>query len=173
VPFVVKENFASPHKFTPQKRPTGHSHVWHREEPHSGVDRPREGGLEHQKSWLVLDTIHPDMVWPWSPTSRDHDPVRWRFVLGRFNKERWRQYFQALFDQYELAQNNRNTVKIEVSPEEDAAFAILDIDSLWRDKDTKQEIQWKGRVCKFYTLMSSGDWKFIFQTGPLDYGERL
>jgi uncharacterized membrane protein YdbT with pleckstrin-like domain len=64
---------------------------------------------------------------------------------------------------------SRNTVKIEVSPEEDAAFAILDIDSLWRDKDTRQEIQWKGRVCKFYTKMTSGDWKFILQTGPLDY----
>ena len=126
-------------------------------------------GLNSKNPDLLLDFVHPDMVWPWPPTSRAHDPIEWRFVLGRFNKERWRQYFQALFDQYELAHNNRNTVKIEVSPEEDAAFAILDIDSLWRDKDTRQEIQWKGRVCKFYTKITGGDWMFIFQTGPLDY----
>ena len=73
------------------------------------------------------------MVWPWPPTSRAHDPVEWRFVLGRFNKERWRQYFETLFEQYELAHNNRNIVKIELSAQEDAAFAILDIDSSWRD----------------------------------------
>jgi len=126
-------------------------------------------GLNSKNPDLFLDFIHPDMVWPWAPTSHDHDPVRWKFVLGRFQKERWRKYFQAIFDQYELVRNDRNTVKIEVSPEEDAAFAILDIDSLWRDKDTKQEIQWKGRVCKFYTRTTGRDWKFIFQIGPLDY----
>jgi len=125
--------------------------------------------LEQQKRGLVLDMIHPDMIWPWPPTSRDHDPGQWKFVLGRFNKERWRQYFQAIFDHYDLVHNHRDTVKIEVSVEEDAAFAVMDVDSLWRDKDTKQEIHWKGRVCKFYTRMNAGDWKFIFQTGPLDY----
>jgi len=126
-------------------------------------------GLNMKNPDLFLDVIHPDMVWPWPPTSRDHDPAQWEFVLGRFNKERWRQYFQTIFDHYELVHNHRNTVKIEVSPEEDAAFAILDIDSLWRDKDTRQEIHWKGRVCKFYTKMTGGERKFIFQTGPLDY----
>jgi hypothetical protein len=43
-------------------------------------------GLNTKNPDLFLDTIHPDMVWPWPPTSGDHDPVRWRFVLGRFNK---------------------------------------------------------------------------------------
>jgi hypothetical protein len=81
-------------------------------------------GLNNKNPDLFLDFIHPDMVWPWPPTPGDHDPVHWRFVLGRFNKERWRQYFQAIFDQYDLVHNNRNTVKIEVAPEEDAAFAI-------------------------------------------------
>ncbi len=76
------------------------------------IDRETPG-LNTKNPDLFLATIHPDMVWPWPPTSHDHDPLRWRFVLGRFNKKRWRQYFQALFDQYELAHNNRNTVKIE------------------------------------------------------------
>jgi ketosteroid isomerase-like protein len=89
--------------------------------------------------------------------------------LGRFNKERWQQHFQAIFDQFDLVHNHRDTVQIEVSIEEDAAFAVVDVDSLWRDKDTKQVVPWKGRVCKFFTRMPNGDWKFIFQTGPLDY----
>lgn len=127
-------------------------------------------GLNTKNPDLFLDIIHPDMVWPWPPTPRDHDPDAWKFVLGRFNKERWRQNFQAIFDHHDLVHNHRNTVKIEVSPEEDAALAVMDIDSLWRTRDTKQDIHWKGRVCKIYTRMSDGEWKLIFQTGPLDYG---
>ena len=127
-------------------------------------------GLNTKNPDLFLDVMHPDMVWPWPPTPRDHDPVMWKFVLGRFNKERWRQYWQAIFDQYELLHNHRDTVKIEVSVEEDAALAVLEVDSLWRDKETKQEIHWKGRVGNGYTRMTGGDWKLIFQTGPLDYG---
>jgi len=127
-------------------------------------------GLNTKNPDLFLDIMHPDTVWPWPPTSRDHDPVRWTFVLGRFDRERWRQNFQAIFDQYELIHNHRDTVKIEVSPEEDAALAVIDVDSLWRDKDNHQGIHWQGRVCNFYTRMPGGDWKLVFQTGPLDYG---
>jgi ketosteroid isomerase-like protein len=126
-------------------------------------------GLNTKNADLFLDMIHPDMVWPWPPTSRDHDPVRWDFVLGRFNKEQWRQNFQAIFDHYDLVHNLREMVKIAVSPEEDAALAVVDVDSLWRDKDTKQEIHWKGRVCSIYARMTARDWKLISQTGPLDY----
>jgi hypothetical protein len=118
---------------------------------------------------VFLDMIHPDMVWPWPPKPRDHDPVQWKFVLGRFNTERWRQYLQTIFANFDLVHNHRNTVKIEISPEEDAAFAVVDVDSLWRTKDTKQDIRWKGRVCKIYTRTTDGEWKLIFQTGPLDY----
>ena len=127
-------------------------------------------GLNFKNADLFLDVIHPDMVWPWPPKSGDHDPVRWEFVLGRFNKDRWRQNFQAIFDSYALVHNHRDTVKIELSPEEDAALAVVDVDSLWRDNKTKQEIHWKGRVCSIYTKTTSGEWKLISQTGPLDYG---
>jgi hypothetical protein len=98
-------------------------------------------GLNSKNPDLFLDMIRPDMVWPWPPSACDHDPVRWKFVLGRFNKERWRQNFQAIFDNYDLVHNHRDTVKIEVSVEEDAAFAVVDVDSLWRTKDTKQDIR--------------------------------
>ena len=128
-------------------------------------------GLNTKNPGLLLDIIHPDMVWPWPPASRDHDPVEWKFVLGRFNKERWRQNFQAIFDNYDLVHDQREIVKIEVSVEEDAAFAVMDIHSLWHNKDTNhQDIEWKGRVCKVYTRTTDGEWKFIFQTGPLNYG---
>ena len=133
------------------------------------VDRVTNG-LNTKNADLFLDIIHPDMVWPWPPKSSDHDPARWTFVLGRFNKERWRQNFQAIFDNYELVHNHRDTVKIEISPEEDAALAVVDVDSLWRDHATRQEIHWKGRVCNIYSKTANGEWKVISQTGPLDYG---
>ena len=127
------------------------------------------------KSWdtknpdIFLSIIHPDMVWPWPPTTDAHDPVEWVFVLGRFDRERWRKRLQDIFDSHDLIRNNRTTVKMQVSKEEDAAFAVVDIDTLWQHKETRADFLWKGRVCKVYTKMSNGEWKFIFQTGALDY----
>jgi ketosteroid isomerase-like protein len=115
-----------------------------------------------------LSMIHPDMVWPWPPTAEAYDPVDWVFVLGRFDRERWRKNWQDLFDSHDLVHNRRETVKIEVSAELDGAFAVVDIDTLWRHKTTKADSHWKGRVCKIYTKMADGEWKFIFQTGALD-----
>ncbi len=39
---------------------------------------------------LLLSIFHPDMVWPWPPTARDHDPAAWVFWAGRYDYERWR-----------------------------------------------------------------------------------
>ncbi len=77
-----------------------------------------------------LSMIHQDMAWPWPPAADAHDPIDWVFVMGRFDKERWRESWQGLFDTHDLIQNRRNTVKIEVSKVEDAAFAVVDIDTL-------------------------------------------
>ena len=121
---------------------------------------------------LFLSIIHPDMVWPWPPTTDAHDPVHWVFVLGRFDRERWRKNWQDLFDRHDLVHNRRNTVKIEVSSEGDAAFAVVDIDTLWRLKETHEDFHWKGRVCKMYTRLSNGEWKFYFQTGALNFPPR-
>jgi ketosteroid isomerase-like protein len=118
---------------------------------------------------LFLSMIHPDMVWPWPPNAHAHDPIDWVFVLGRFDHERWRKRWQELFDTHDLVHNRRDTVRIEVSAEEDGAFAVVDIDTLWRHKTTQQDQHWKGRVCKIYTKLSTGEWKFFFQTGVLDY----
>lgn len=118
---------------------------------------------------LFLSMIHPDMVWPWPPTADAHDPVDWLFVLGRFDRERWRKNWQDIFDTHDLIRNQRDTVKIEVSKEQDAAFAVVDIDTLWRHKTTKEDFHWKGRACKIYTRLPTGEWKFYFQTGVLNF----
>jgi ketosteroid isomerase-like protein len=118
---------------------------------------------------LFLSIIHPDMAWPWPPTADAHDPVDWVFVLGRFDRERWRKNWQDIFDTHELVHNRRETVKIEVSKEEDAAFAVVDIDTHWRHKVTKKDFPWQGRVCKIYTKMKTGEWKMMFQTGALNF----
>ncbi|HMF32243.1 MAG TPA: hypothetical protein VKK79_12550 [Candidatus Lokiarchaeia archaeon] len=126
-------------------------------------------GWDTKNPDLFLSIIHPDMVWPWPPTSDDHDPVDWVLELGRFDRERWRQNWQDLFDSHDLLHNNRTIVKIEVSKEEDGAFAVVDIDTLWRNKETGEDTHWKGRVCKIYTQMPSGEWKLIAHTGALLY----
>jgi hypothetical protein len=46
------------------------------------------------------------------------------FVLGRFDRERWRKNWQDIFDTHDLVRNRRETVKIEISNEQDAAFAV-------------------------------------------------
>ena len=116
-----------------------------------------------------LSMIHPDMAWPFPRTADSHDPVDWVFVMGRFDRERWRNEWQGLFASHDLIHNRRVTVKIEVSKEQDAALAVVDIDTLWRRKDTAEDFHWKGRVCKVYTRMPSGEWKFYFQTGALNF----
>jgi ketosteroid isomerase-like protein len=118
-----------------------------------------------------LSMIHPDMAWPWPPTSIAHDPADWVFVLGRFDRERWRRSWQDLFDSHDLVHNRRRTVRIEVSTELDAAFAVVDIDTLWRHKVTGDDAHWLGRVCKIYTKMAGGEWKMTFQTGALDFSK--
>ncbi len=57
--------------------------------------------------------------------------------------------------------------KIEVSREADGAFAVVDIDAVWRDPDGN-ESRWKGRVCKVYSKVG-GEWKMTMHTGVLEY----
>ncbi len=87
---------------------------------------------------LFLSIIHTDMAWPWPPTPDAHDPADWVFVLGRFDRERWRKNWQDIFDSHDLVRNNRDTVKIEVSNEQDAAFAVVD------DRAKRLSLEGKG-----------------------------
>lgn len=117
----------------------------------------------------LISLFHSDMVWPWPPTPQAHDPVNWSIGFGRFNYNRWRKDWQILFDNYDLAHNHRKIRRIEVSQEGDGGFAVVDIDTLWIHKQTGEKQLWKGRTCKVYTKLNSGEWKFIMQTGVLNY----
>lgn len=116
---------------------------------------------------LLISIFHPDMVWPWPRTPQSHDPLDWEMVLGKFDKERWCKGWQELFDNNRLVHNIREIKKIVISKEKDGAFAVVDIDTLWIDKDGNQD-NWKGRVCKVYSRIGP-EWKMTMHTGVLVY----
>jgi len=116
----------------------------------------------------LVELFHPDMIWPWPSSSADHDPATWVFVLGKFHRERWKTCWEELFQTHELIHNKREIKKIDISKEGDAALAVVDIDTLWRDGQGCDN-HWKGRVSKGYTKMANGEWKLIFHTGVLQY----
>lgn len=117
---------------------------------------------------LLMSVFHPDMVWPWPPHSTAHDPAEWVLEWGRYHPERWRKGWQELFDTHELVHNRRNVVKIVLSAEADGAFAVVDVDTLWRHRVTGGEFHWLGRACKGYSLVE-GEWKMTMHTGLLEY----
>jgi ketosteroid isomerase-like protein len=116
---------------------------------------------------LLISIFHPDMVWPWPKTPQSHDPLEWEMVLGKFDRERWGKGWQDLFDHYQLSHNKREIKKIVISAEKDGAFAVVDIDTLWIDKENNQN-HWKGRVCKVYSKIGT-QWKMTMHTGVLEY----
>ncbi len=116
---------------------------------------------------LLLSLFHADMVWVWPPTSHDHDPLTWVMDLGRFDYPRWKRFYQAFFAAYALLHNRRTTRRIALSAQGDAAFAVVDIDTLWQGAGGERQ-HWLGRVCKVYTRVD-GEWKLIMHTGVLEY----
>ncbi|TIM67981.1 MAG: hypothetical protein E5Y52_10060 [Mesorhizobium sp.] len=100
-----------------------------------------------------LAMIHPDMAWPFAPDADAHDPIDWLFVLGRFDEEVWRKGYNELFAAYDLIHNRRSTAEIVVAPTGDA---LVDIDTLWRNKATGADFQWKGRICKIFFEAPNG-----------------
>ena len=75
--------------------------------------------------------------------------------------------WQDLFDRHQLIHNQREIKKIVITPEQDGAFAVVDIDTLWVDAQGKQN-HWKGRTCKVYAKVDN-EWKMTMQTGALNY----
>lgn len=134
------------------------------------VDR-ETAAWDHQDAEALVSLFHPDMVWPWPPDPTAHDPASWVFPQGRYNRERWKAAWSELFGAYSLAHNERHTVRIVTSAEGDAAFAVVDVDTLWRRRGDGSPLHWKGRACKGYTKVA-GRWLLIFHTGLLDYGGR-
>ena len=50
-----------------------------------------------------------------------------------------------------------------MSPVEAHIRSLVDLETRGWD------FPWKGRTCKVYTRLLSGEWKMIFQTGALEY----
>jgi ketosteroid isomerase-like protein len=117
---------------------------------------------------LLMSVFHPDMVWPWPPHKDAHDPAEWVLEWGRYDERRWRAGWEELFTTHELVHNRRNTVKIVVSAQGDGALAVVDVDTLWRDR-AGHDFHWIGRAGKIYTRVAGGEWKMIAHTGLLDY----
>ncbi len=116
---------------------------------------------------LLMSIFHPDMVWPWPSTPQSHDPMDWVMEIGRYDYDRWRKGWKDLFNTHTLIHNKREIKKIVISKEGDGAFAVVDIDTLWRDSNGNDN-HWKGSVCKVYTKMQDS-WKLIMHTGVLQY----
>ena len=123
---------------------------------------------DRQDAEALVSLFHPDMVWPWPPDAHAHDPATWVFPQGRYDRERWRRGWEELFRTHELVHNHRRTVRIEISAQGDGAFAVVDVDTLWRNRASGEAFHWKGRACKGYTKV--GDrWLLVFHTGLLDH----
>lgn len=123
---------------------------------------------------LMLSIYHPDMVWAWPPTPTSYDPMDWVMRMGRFNYDRWLRLTRLFFDTHTLVHNIRKTQKIVMSDEQDGAFAVVDIDTLYRqnaDGDSPWhegdgELHIIGRACKIYTTVGD-EWKMLYQPGTM------
>ena len=131
------------------------------------VDRETDA-WNRQDAEALVSIFHPDMVWPWPPDAKAHDPALWVFPLGRFDRERWKRGWEDLFREHELVHNRRTTVRIAVSVEGDGGFAVVDVDTVWRHRRTGEAFHWKGRACKGYTKVGSR-WYLVLHTGLLEY----
>lgn len=88
--------------------------------------------------------------------------------MGKFDHRRWSERYAEMFRNFALVHNNRQMIKIEMSAEGDGAFAVVDIDTLWKNIRSGEEMQWKGRTGKTFVKTDQG-WKMIAQTGVLEY----
>lgn len=131
------------------------------------VDRETDA-WNRQDADALVELFHPDMVWPWPPDGDSHDPADWVFPLGRYDRARWKADWAELFATHDLVHNQRRTVRIVVSEQGDGAFAVVDVDTLWRHRSTGQLFHWEGRACKGYTKVA-GRWLLILHTGLLRY----
>ena len=45
---------------------------------------------------------------------------------------------------------------------------MVDIDTLWRDEASGDDVHWLGRTCELYALVGDG-WRMTAQVGALRY----
>jgi ketosteroid isomerase-like protein len=111
------------------------------------VDR-QAAGWEARDAQALVSLFHPDMVWPWPSDATAHDPARWAFPFGRYNRQRWKAEWKQLFRTHDPMHHHRTMVWIMLSEQGDGAFPVVDVDTLWRHCPTGEPLHWKGRACK-------------------------
>jgi ketosteroid isomerase-like protein len=116
---------------------------------------------------LLLSIFHPDMVWVWPTDPKNFDPISWALPQGKFDYDRYYKIYTDWFSNFDLIKNERRTEKILVSKQGDAAFAVVDIDTLWRSKNG-EESHWFGRTGKTYVKTPNG-WKIVNQVGVFNF----
>jgi len=116
---------------------------------------------------LLLSIFHPDMVWVWPLDNTSHNPIDWKLPLGKFEYNRWKAVYEKLFNENKLVKNERTIVDIKISKEGDGAFAVVDVDTIWENKDGVL-INWFGRAGKTYSKVND-EWKLIAHHGLLKY----
>ena len=118
---------------------------------------------------LLLSIFHPDMVWVWPLNNHAHNPIDWEAPQGKFDYKRWYQIYSDMFSSFTLEHNKRAIIKIVTTAEQDGGFAVVDIDTLWKNKRNGEAMHWLGRTCKTYVKTGDGELKMIAQTGVLSY----
>lgn len=124
--------------------------------------------LKRKDVELLLTIFHEDMVWAWPRSFNTANPFYWEMDLGRFNYERWYFHWKDFFEKFEILHAVMMPQKINLSAQEDAAFAVIDLHFQWESKTNGEIVEWRGRVCKVYTRMEKS-WKLIQQTGLIPY----
>ena len=145
-------------------------------EARDAVEAIREVVDRETRAWdtadvdLLLSIFHPDFVWPWPSDAGGHDPMTWEMPMGRFDQARWSSTYEEHFRAFELVHNVRTTRRVEATAQGDGGLAVVDVDTLWRNRSAGVDFRWLGRACKVYARTDAG-WKLTMHTGLLDYGQ--
>ena|SRR5260221_14508927 len=138
----------------------------HESEIREIVDRETKA-WDTQDITSLMNIFHREMIWPWPTTLQPRDPMEQIFSAGSHDYETWRRNWEELFGSRILVHNKPVIRKIAVTPEGDGAFAVVDVDTLWRDAQGR-DVHWVGRTCKVYSREGQ-QWKLTMHTGLLDY----
>ena len=111
---------------------------------------------------MLLSIFHPDAVWMWPQTHGSMDPLDWDVTVGRFDRARWEKGWARILAG-DVVRNQRDIHRIEISPEQDGAVAVVDVDTEWTTP-TGGSVRWAGRAVKYYAK-ADGAWKLIAHTG--------
>lgn len=60
--------------------------------------------------------------------------MSWASILGKFDYQRWSKVYTDWFSNFNIEKNERKTQKNFITKQGDGAFAVVDIDTLWKAK---------------------------------------